>query len=256
MISNPSSPSIAAKYARWTLSFGLLFGLLLGNSRSCDAHAPDLFMEVLKCVPTSKIEHTVETKDAVDTARVDTDLSGPDYYSVAVGGLGRPAGSQKAHLLWYKITNPIPAPAKQITCIDVVRGEESDKLEIGSAEFFLNPAQRLANGPPSKVPHGLDLYKAHRVIGEAARKVQIDIAGESKSAKRVFGKPLFVCIPTDEWHHDEYTPATHRKNAFVVYEVDEQPVDSRFTLIDQFGLNQVTAKKSCWICVAATVSID
>lgn len=127
-------------------------------------------------------------------------------------------------------------------------------MKIGSAEYFLSPAQRITSGPPSDIPEGLDLYKAYRVLDEAPRELDITLTGGVSDGKRRVGKPIFVCFPTEEWHHEEYTRATHRRAGFVVYELDEQTKDAKFTLIDQFGLNQMGTSKSRWICVPATVS--
>ncbi|MEM8670990.1 MAG: hypothetical protein AAGG48_25905 [Planctomycetota bacterium] len=236
--------------ARWC---AIAIMLVVGMPNSGQAHTPADFMEVLEGKPSNLVEHGIEVKDIFDSQKAEIDLEGPYHFSQAVGGMGRSAKGPKAYMSWYKIQNPKKQEPRKVVCIDFVRGDESKPLTIGSAEFFLSPAQRITSGPPSEIPVGLDLYKAYRILDEPSRDMDIELTG-ADSAKRRIGKPLYLCIAAEEWHHDEYTPATHRRTAFVVYEIDEKDSDAKFTLIDQFGLNQVASSKSRWLCVSASVS--
>ena len=75
-------------------------------------------------------------------------------------------------------------------------------------------------------------------------------------AQRKVGKPLFLCVPTEEWHHHEHFPATHPMGCFVVYELDPREHSGDISLMDQFGLNQISVSKSNWLCVRAMMLFD
>ena len=73
---------------------------------------------------------------------------------------------------------------------------------------------------------------------------------------RRLGKPLFVCLPTQEWHHDEHFPVSHPSDCLVVYELDELEHTESVSTIDQFGLNELRTKQSKWLCVRAVLLQD
>lgn len=230
----------------------ILFVMLV--SSWSQAHTPVEFLEILEGKPSNLIEHGIEIKGIFDDKKSMIDLKGPYYFSAAVGCMGRQAEKQKAYLAWYKIVRPKQEAPRKVACIDLIRGGESTPLTIGEAEFFVSPAQRITTGAPSEIPNGLDHFKAYRILNAPAREMDVTLTGSLGPAKRRIGKPAFLCIAAEEWHHDEFFPATHRRTGFVVYELEPQPQKAKITLIDQFGLNQVATETSCWLAVTATLS--
>ena len=131
-------------------------------------------------------------------------------------------------------------------------GGASDKrLQIGNAAFLLSPAQLISSGVPDEVPEGLDLYKAYRIVKADAVDLKLDLVGSVGARRVAVGKPVLLCLPTDQWHHDETVLVSHPNDCFVVYELKEQSVTPTFSTIDQFGINELKASKIRWLCVRA-----
>jgi hypothetical protein len=227
--------------------------VLLANAEPVQAHSPVEFLEVLQGEPSNLIDHGVELQSFFDKQRLETELTGPHFFSVAVGGMGRQAKEEKAYLSWYRIVDPKPEVTRSVSVLDLIRGGDTAPLTIGSAEYFLSPAQRITSGPPSEIPEGLDHYKAYRVEDASSRDLDVQLSGSSGPVKRVVGKPLFLCVATEEWHHDEHFAVSHRQAGFVVYELDPQESLQQLGMIDQFGLNQVSTSTSRWLCVRAVL---
>lgn len=221
---------------------------------SGQAHTPVRFLEVLQGEPANLIEHGVDLKGLFDDQKVATDLKGPFHFSLAVGCSGRKVEKEKAYLCWYRIADSRKEAPRRVAVVDLIRGAESKPLRIGSAEYFLSPAQRITTGAPSRVPDGLDHYKAYRILDAPAHELAVTLDESAGPAKRTVGKPLYLCVATEEWHHDEFFPASHVRDCFVVYELDAQDHSTQISLIDQFGLNQITCTKSQWLCVRGMVT--
>ncbi|MDG2222352.1 MAG: hypothetical protein P8L85_13305 [Rubripirellula sp.] len=220
------------------------------------AHTPVEFLEVVEGKPSNLIEHGIELKGIFDDEKSMTNLKGPYRFSAAVGCLGRKAEKQKAYLAWYKIVAPKQERQRKVACVDLIRGADSTPLTIGSAEFFVSPAQRITTGAPTDIPSGLDHFKAYRIIDAPSREMDVTLTESMGPPKRRIGKPAYLCIASEEWHHDEFFPATHRRTGFVVYELEPQQQSEKITLIDQFGLNQVITEKSQWLAVTASLSTN
>lgn len=236
----------------------MLFGFVVAaiSATTVQAHTPVLYLEVLEGKPSNMIEHGVELQSVLDQKKAETDLEGPHHFSLAVGCLGRKVKDEKAYLAWYKIVNAKKQAPRKVAVLDLIRGSESTPLTIGAAEYFLTPAQRITTGPPSEIPGGLDHYKAYRILDAPSRELVVTLTDSAGPAERKVGKPIFLCVAAKEWHHEEHFPASHPEAGFVVYELDDQEHAEKFSLIDQFGLNQVTVSKSRWLCVRAMLPDD
>ncbi|MGI9473520.1 MAG: DUF7450 family protein [Rubripirellula sp.] len=223
---------------------------MLGTT--AEAHTPVDFLEVLEVKPAQMIEHGVQLKTRFDAEPVPTDLRGPKFFSQAIGALGRDRKTPLAYLNWFSIANVKSEPVRSLAILDMVRGSTSKNLTIGDAQYFLSTAQRITSGAPEPIPDGLDLYKAYRVMDGGSVDLDLEMTGAVGTSKRTVGKPLFVCLPTAEWHHDERFTPSHPKDCFVVYELNAgAPLQRTFSTIDQFGLNELEAGDKSWICVRA-----
>jgi hypothetical protein len=223
------------------------------NAAPVRAHSPVEFLEVVQGEPSNLIEHGVELQSFFDEQRVTTELEGPYYFSLSVGGMGREVKKEKAYLAWYKIVGSKPEETRKVSVLDLVRGGDIAPMTIESAEYFLSPAQRITSGPPSEIPEGLDHYKAYRIADAPSHELDLQLGESSGAKKRTVGKARFLCVATDEWHHDEHFPASHRQAGFVVYELDPQEHSQQIGMIDQFGLNQISTNSSRWLCVRAVL---
>ena len=217
------------------------------------AHNPVEFLEVSSVSPSIVIEHDVELQSVYDMARIKTQLSGPELFSEAVGCLGRPIAKTKAYLNWYRIVDAKQEPRRKVSVLDMVRDNDHRTLTIGNAGYLLTPAQRIGSGPPDAIPHGLDHYKAYQVFDAASVEMPVEIIESDQSKTRSLAKPIFVCVPVQQWHHEDHIEASHPRDGFVVYELDSQPRTQKVNTIDQFGLNELQKTKSDWLCVRATL---
>lgn len=226
---------------------------ILASASSVRAHTPVEFLEVSTAEPARLIEHAVDLKSVFDDERVTTDLAGPKMFSRSVGCLDRPAKKLKAYLNWFQIVEPREEPARQVSVLDLVRGYEKKMLTIGAAEFLLTPAQQITSGAPDPIPEGLDHYKAYRVVDPPTVSLDVKLTDSPAKDSRKIGKPIFVCLPVSEWHHDDTFKVSHANDCFVVYELDAQPHDEKVSTLDQFGLNVMKTGQSKWICVRAAL---
>ena len=240
------------KATRVRMLAGLILCTWFGSSAT--AHNPVEFLEVVDGKPLTSIEHPIEVKSVLDQERATIDLLGPHHFSLSAGCLGRSPKAEKAFLAWYKIENPKPMTSRKVKVLDLVRGMKTEPFEITTAEYFLTPAQRITTGPPSEVPVGLDHYKAYRIVDAPALELEVEIKGSVGDGKRTVGRPVLLCVPAEEWHHAEYFPATHPSGCFVVYELDASELSEQYSFIDQFGLNQLGASASRWLCVRGALS--
>ncbi len=239
-------------------SFGVL-ALSLGcvwSSPAAMGHSPVDFLEVIRVKPAQVIEHGVETKSRYDSVRKESSLEGPAYLSRGVGAMNRAVKSPRAYMNWFAIKNPTQHSKRKVDVLDMVRGGTSKQLQIGNAAFLISPSQLLTSGSPDEVPEGLDIYKAYEIHDGTSVNLQLDVEGSLGNGKVSVGKPIYLCMASEEWHHDETFAVTHPNDCFVVYEIDEQPVVSTFNTIDQFGINELTGSSIRWICVRAAFLRD
>jgi hypothetical protein len=220
------------------------------------AHTPFEFLEVLKVSPANEVEHSVELQSKFDKSPADSALVGPEFYARSVGCLGRAAKKQSTYLSWYRIQSPKQEPSRRITVLDLVRGSENMDLTVGTAEFFLSPTQQVESGPPDPVPTGVDHYIAYKVLDPPDIKMSVEITNAEASSARELAKPLFVCVATEEWHHDEYFEASHPRACLVVYQLNTAKTELRVNTLDQFGLNQLQSQSSHWLGVRGTVLVS
>ena len=230
----------------------LLFTVAVFDSLAL-AHTPVDFLEVVEVEPARTITHAVELKSRFDRKKVETELEGPRYFSRSVECLNRPVKNPLAYLTWFELVAPAVEPVREIDVLDMIRGGSNKSLRIKSAEFLLTPAQLITTGAPESVPDGLDHYKAYRIVDAPSLDQEVTLTDISGPRKRRLGKPLFVCLPVREWHHDEFFAASHPNDCFVVYQLDERSHDATFSTLDQFGLNELRAQARRWLCVRAAL---
>jgi hypothetical protein len=229
-----------------------LFTVAILDAVAC-AHTPVDFLEVLEIEPARTITHAVELKSKFDSEKVKTELEGPRFFSRSVECLNRPVKKPPAYLNWFEIVAPEVEPVREIDVLDMIRGGSSKSLRIKSAEYLLSPSQLITTGVPESVPGGLDHYKAYRIVDAPSLDQDVTLTDRDGPTKRRLGKPLFVCLPVREWHHDEYFAASHPNDCFVVYQLDERSHAEKFSTLDQFGLNELQSKGHQWLCVRAAL---
>ena len=223
------------------------------SGQTAHAHTPVEFLEVIRVEPSHQVEHAVELKSQFDSEKVSTVLKGPRFFARSIGCLGREEKRRPAFLNWYEITNQVDETERNIEILDLVRGGDSKALKLGNAEYYLNPAQLIRSGKPEPIPEGLDRYKAYRVVDPPIVEQRVRLTAGSETEDRTLLKPVLVCLPVREWHHDDFFSATHPRDCFVIYQLSETSDAQILNTIDQFGLNELRSIKSQWIGVRATL---
>lgn len=220
------------------------------------AHSPVDFLEVVRVKPAQMIEHGVEVQSRFDSKRRNVSLEGPVLFSRAVGAMKREVKSPRAYMNWFAIKNPQQQKQRQVDVLDMVRGAANKRLTVGNESYLVSPSQLLAQGTPDEVPDGLDIYKAYEIIDAAPLKQKLEIESSIGKGSVMVGKPIYLCTPAVEWHHDETFAVTHPNDCFVVYQVEEQPTTVTFNTIDQFGLNELKGTSIQLVCVRAAFLRD
>jgi hypothetical protein len=232
------------------------------------------FFEVVTVTPARVIEHEVELKGPFDKKVTATRLNGPQRFSHHVGLAENPIPEPRAYLNWYKIENPSSRPRRLVTlrgglgvqseqeiAIDSAafllsptqRIQSEQEIAIDSAAFLLSPTQRITTGSPSHVPDGLGHFVAYRIIDALQVEQPVQLSGCFGPKKRIATRPTFLCVPVEQWHHEEHFKIKNPKDCQLVYEAKSDSISLSITSIDQFGLNELQAAASCWIAVPVRI---
>lgn len=183
---------------------------------------------------SNAVIHGLEVKADLDTDRRWVTLRGPKLFSLPTRKTPEPA-----FLNWYAIRKPQPEANKTIRLTDAFSGKEAFTVSAATPAFFVMPAQRLIDGPPADVPESLNHFLAFEIADPESLALP----------EPVPGKPRYVCVPAEEWHHEEHFPIKDPTACLMVYEADSESDIERVSTIDQFGINKLDVKRPGWICV-------
>ncbi len=235
----------------WTYLLCTLTSCGIGTSAEMSGD----FFEVVSVTPSRVIEHEVDVKGPFDDKAMETLLSGPVLFSHAVGVDQTAAKEPKACLNWYRIERPAKESPRTLTVSGSLEGGKNEKHEmtIASPAFLLSPAQRLTSGTPDPVPEGLSYFKAYRIDDAKPIKQSVKLNGAFGPKQRTAAKAVFLCVPVEEWHHDEHFPVESPQDCLIVYELQPHQCEASVATIDQFGLNKLQAKSSNWLCLRAKI---
>ena len=185
---------------------------------------------------SNPVFHGLEVQAGIDKERRWVSLRGPKLVSMPDKETDQPV-----FLNWYAIRKPESEPTKMLTIKDGFSGEQQFRVSAGAPAFFVMPSQRLANGPPAGVPETLNLFIAFEIADPESLELP----------EPVPGKPRYLCLPAEEWHHEEHFEIKDKTACLMVYESVGSMGMPRMTTIDQFGLNKLTVSEPKWICVPA-----
>ncbi|MEL6106457.1 MAG: hypothetical protein AAFU85_10485 [Planctomycetota bacterium] len=194
---------------------------------SSDARGQHIALEVESS--NNPVFHGLEIQATGDTERRWVNLRGPAFVSIPMKESPEPA-----FLTWYTIRKPKSETPKRIKLRDAYSGDREFTVSTSAPAFFLMPAQRLGDGPPAEVPESLN----HFIAFEIADPESLALPEPTP------GRPRYICLPAEEWHHEEHFPVKDSTACLMVYEAPEADDSPRVSVIDQFGLNKLsTAKK-------------
>ena len=265
----------------------LLYTLMCIDTVACAAN-PLEFFEVVNVTPSRAIKHKVQSKSPFDNDVIETVLTGPRFFSHAVGfidpcaangpiaseetrsvpettnqpdGIGRAGVNNheaiqepRAYLNWYEIAQPPKEPRRTVVVRDPLRGNDAHSITIGSSAFLLSPAQRITTGSPSPIPGGLNYFKAYRILDAPLVRQMVKLMGSLGPEDRTATRAILLCVPIEQWHHDEHVRVKDSQDCLIVYELLPQKHSLSISTIDQFGLNELDAQSSNWLCVRVTRS--
>lgn len=234
---------------RFLLQNGLLILVLAGcQSRSVPEKAapePTLpQMTVSKVTAKAPIRHEVDWQGIVRQQRQSSMLRGPELFSQVEEN--EPKG--QLQFSWYAIdTSQIVEPK---TLRVQARGGSILELLVEEPVYFLSKTQSLAEGSPEEPPAAVSHFVAYKVMDSKKTMAPLD-SGHSENPHGVLA---FVCLPVEEWHHDEYFQMTNRFDCWLVYESAPKQVSTTISTLDQFGLNSLNLQSSEWLCHPARVA--
>lgn len=183
--------------------------------------------------------HGLEIKASSDSEKRWASLKGPKFYSAPIR---ETPGELPSYLSWYEIRKPKAETPRSITLRDSFSGEQSFTVTLGDPAFFAMPVQTLGDGAPKQIPETLDHFIAFKIINPESVELP----------EPTPGKPAYVCIPAEEWHHAEHFPIKRPGTLLMVYALETSPANSKTTIIDQFGLNKLTMQSKDMVYVPAT----
>jgi hypothetical protein len=218
------------------------------------ATTPVDFFEVVKVTPSRLIKHEVQSKSPFDNDQIETVLAGPQFFSHGVGFKHQAIQEPRPYLNWYEIEEPPKEPRRTVVVRDPLRGNDTHSVTIESSAFLLSPAQRLTTGSPTSIPAGLNYFKAYRILDAPLFSKKVNLNGTLGPENRMATRAILLCVPIEQWHHDDHFRVKSSQDCLVVYELLPQKHSVRITTIDQFGLNELNAHSSNWLCVRATTS--
>lgn len=204
----------------------------LAESRAESPHS------VVAVKASNPLLHGFEVKTALDDGRRWVSIRGPQLYSSPDE---LEPNVLPSYLTWYEIRKPGTEPVRKVVLTDEFSGQQSFELQLAAPAYYLMPAQTIKDGPPQEVPANLNHFVAFRIANVESVALP----------EPTPGKPVFVCLPAEQWHHDEHVKIKDPSALLMVYAVDEQVSGTKATTIDQFGLNGMTFGKKQYVSVAA-----
>ncbi|WP_182868419.1 DUF7450 family protein [Rhodopirellula sp. JC639] len=196
--------------------------------------------DVVSVKASNPVLHGLEVKTELDEKRRWINFRGPKLYS-SPRDMDQADNGRPSYLNWYSIRKPDPESGKTIQLRDVYSGSQSFSVRLGQPVFYLIPAQTVADGPPAEVPESLGHFIAFEII-------DVDSLALPEPTP---GKPALVCVPAEEWHHEEHVPIKSASSYLMVYAVEASAVDGSVTTIDSFGLNQLAVEILEFVYVTA-----
>ena len=230
----------------------ILFASLLNLRDAAGTPPLDYFLAVT-VRPSTLIKHEVDLRGPFDQTRVDTLLAGPSDFCHAVGVGSQAVARQGACYNWYKIEEPSKQARWLLSIRSPLRGEESFEVALGEAACLLSPAKRLTTGPPSNASEELSYLKGYRILEGRDFRKKLEVTLEPGPEAHTITKPVFLCVPTEVWHHDEHCPITNKDECLLVYDLLPKSQTGNITTIDHFGLNKLEASSRRYLLAPARI---
>ncbi len=229
-----------------------IIGLVLFSAAPAKKEPVSLRPLVLhRAEPSKLIKHAVEWNSVIDPRRQETALVGPRMYATELSS--EPNAPTAILFSWYEF--PPAAEERPGFKVRVSRdaGDLVETFAVGDASYFASQTQRLHEGTPAEIPDGLSQFVVYDILEGASERQNVILSTPSgQTAYEVIG-PAFLCVPGEQWHHDEYFAVCDAASCWLVYETEATPHASSISTLDQFGLNELKLGAAEWLCVPATL---
>lgn len=210
-------------------------------------------MVIRSARPENIVQHDVQVKGPLDSRPWEPSLEGPSHHSNAFVSDTR---NEEARFNWYALGNTSEIPARTITVLAQIPDQAPVEFKLGKPMYFLSMAQQLADGKPSSAPKQLSHMVAYLVNGDTRLdpKAEVSVQLGSATMRVRLERPLLLCLPVEEWHHDEHSDVSDASFCLIIYETQPYgPSDPRTArTLDQFGLNSLQLQRAELVGVSAS----
>ncbi|WP_372895776.1 hypothetical protein, partial [Stieleria sp.] len=105
--------------------------------------------------------------------------------------------------------------------------------------------------PPADIPDSLNHFIAFRIANVDSLALPQPPPGSQPPPgnQPTPGKPAFVCLPVQQWHHEEHVAIKSAATVLMVYEVEAKASEGKVTTIDPFGLNVLKTGQNTYVYV-------
>ncbi len=235
--------NINQPYAVRVVIVVVCLGLVTGAS---DAE-PIRYFEFVKAEPQRVIKHAVELKGPFDAKAMTTPLWGPRFFGHAVSVEASEAATPNAYLNVYEINRPATSEERVVTVREFTTRTVERQITIGQAAYALIPTQHITTGPPSPLDPRLDRYKAYRILKADPGRVEIRLTNGYGTSNIAIVEAAFLCMPVEEWHHEEHFPVHDPLRWMLIYAVKPAAFKNNIVTMDSFGLHTLAATEIVWL---------
>ena len=210
------------------------FALGFPGSQASEVFAGESSRAIYDCGVSNFVMHAVQIQSPMDDAPEFVRLRGPRHVVApesAMAGSGSEKAGGKAVL-----PDLVSGPAEYFSVYEIgsprQRESRSASIEfdgkpirvtIGNAVALWMPAQAIRNGPASDLPE----------------TATFRLVFEIESHDDAIGEKARLAVPCQYWHHEENTPIANQ-TAFLLRGVQNPSAVEKLTIIDGFGLNELT----------------
>jgi hypothetical protein len=209
--------------------------------------------EVATVTPSRLVKHDVDLRSRLDDGKVTTDLAGPRMFSRGVEIGEGDARRGQTCMTWYEITNPASESTRTVSVRGGLQGRDLFQVRLGPAQYLVSPAQQLTSGRPSGESDRMNHFKAYRILDDHSVDSKLVFKDSLGPAARQALKITHLCVPAEEWHHDEHFPIRDADACLLVYHLEPCDVETKASIVDQFGLNELKVSSSAYLAVPATI---
>lgn len=224
---------------------------LLGNSRESEQVQVRLRpLLVYETRPENVIKHGVDWSSSLDPKRTESLLTGPSLFSAEI----KPEPGSKETILfsWFDMPESSESPEPRPVRVTTDQEKTATSLTVGPAAYFLSKTQQLSEGTPAENPASLSQFVAYPVTGGEFQPRSVEFETSEGPQSYQLDAARFLCVPAEEWHHDEHFGVVDASACWLVYDIPAADESRSISTLGQFGFNKLELSGSKWLCVPVT----